>query len=436
MKNRIYLESLGCAKNLVDSEVMLGCLAQSGCRFTSSPDEAEIIIINTCSFIEDAARESIDTILLLAEQKKKGACKYLVVSGCLPQRYKEELINALPEVDLFLGTGEFQKIVPHLENLTTAAHPQKLRISGSSFLVDPDTPRIVSTPGASAYLKISEGCSHHCTYCTIPAIRGPYNPRSRQSIIREAQHLAGQGIKELNLISQDTTRYKNLAELLRELVNIPGLTWIRLLYCHPANLTAEVINVMAAEEKVCSYIDLPLQHISDPILKRMGRRITRKETETLLRSLRRAVPGLALRTTLMVGFPGETDNDFENLLNFVAEFQFDHLGVFQYQDEEGTPACKLTKKIPKKTKKDRYHHIMRLQSRIAKEKNRTRLGTVVTVLVEGKASHKKYLLQGRAEFQGPEVDGVIFINENMPVGSLHKVQLQKVLSYDLVGTLV
>lgn len=436
LKEAVYVLSLGCAKNLVDSEVMLGLLSKAGYRFTGSREEADIIIVNTCAFIEDAAQESIEAILQAAEEKKSGSCKYLVVSGCLPQRYTDELPESLPEVDLFIGTGEFQNIAKHLKKLRSGKIASKLLCARDSFLMNAGTPRILSTPGGSAYIKIAEGCSHRCTYCTIPSIRGPYAGRSEQSVVKEAKRLASRGIREINLISQDTTQYEGLARLLKKLSRIPELKWIRLLYCHPLNLHKDTIQVLADEEKVCRYIDMPLQHIADSVLKRMGRRITRKKIGALLESLRRAVPGVALRTTFIVGFPGETHKDFKELLEFVEAFRFDHLGAFQYRDEAGTPAFRLDGSVPEKIKKERFHQLMSLQAGIAKEKNRTHVGKELDVLVEGPSTNNKYLLQGRTEFQAPEVDGVVFINEDIPVGSFVKTAITKALTYDLAGRVV
>ncbi|MEI6126154.1 MAG: 30S ribosomal protein S12 methylthiotransferase RimO, partial [Pseudomonadota bacterium] len=409
LKETICVVSLGCAKNLVDSEVMLGLLAKAGYGFTGNRKEADIIIVNTCAFIEDAAQESIGAIVQAAGEKKSGACKHLVVCGCLPQRYADELPAALPGVDLFIGTGEFQNIVKHLKALRSGASASKLFCTRGSFLMNARTPRILSTPGSSAYIKIAEGCSHRCTYCTIPSIRGPYAGRSAQSVVSEAKMLAARGIREINLISQDTTQYEGLAGLLRKLGRIPELKWIRLLYCHPLHVHKDTIQALAEEEKVCRYMDIPLQHVSDSVLKRMGRKITRKKTEAVLEVLRQAVPGISLRTTFIVGFPGETHKDFKELLKFVEDFRFDHLGAFQYRDEAGTPAFRLDGKVAEKTKSERFHQLMSLQAGIARERNKACVGKELEVLIEGPSSNNKFLLQGRTEFQAPEVDGVVFI---------------------------
>ena len=433
-KTKIYLESLGCAKNLVDSEVMLGCLNKAGFGFTSSRKSADIIIVNTCAFIEEATREAIETILLLSEQKTRGCCKHLIVCGCLPQRYKHNLTNLLPEVDLFLGTGEFQNISHHINNLSLDNTTPMILVNNESFLMEADTPRILATPRGSAYIKIAEGCSHGCTYCTIPGIKGPYRGRTIESILSETENLArSSNVREINLVAQDTTRFDNLEELLIKLTEIQELRWVRLLYCHPSNLNINIIRLLSEKEKLCSYIDLPLQHVSDRILKKMGRRISRKKTLSLLKTLKTIAPKVALRTTFIVGFPGETDNDFADLLQFVKEAEFDHLGAFQYKDEEGTTSSRLKNKIPDKIKKERFHELMRLQSGISRKKNRAFLGNKITALVEGISLNRKYLLQARTEFQAPEVDGVVYINDKAPIGSFVNLRITKALTYDLVG---
>ena len=445
IEENVYLVSLGCSKNLVDSEVMQGVLAQAGFGFTGNRQDAAIIIINTCAFIEDATKEAFDTILSLAQLKKNGACRHLIVCGCLPQRYKESLVNELPDVDLFMGTGEFPRIAQHIKKLRDGRGTVKSLTGRPTFLLNPHTPRILATPGNSAYVKIAEGCSHRCTYCTIPTIRGPYQSRSPGSIVAEVKNLAALGVKEVNLIAQDTTRYGfkstyavNITGLLKKLVRISDIKWIRLLYCHPLTITPDLIALIAQEQNICNYLDLPLQHISDPLLKRMGRKITQKQTLQVLHALREKVPGIALRTTLMVGFPGETEKDFSSLLKFVADFKFDHLGVFQYRDEEGTAASRLFPKIPEKIKEERYHAIMKLQAGISRKINRGCAGQNITVLIEGASSSKHYYaLQGRAEFQAPEVDGVVYIEKGKASpGAMVPVRITRGLTYDLVGEIV
>jgi len=433
MTNKIYLESLGCSKNLVDSEVMLGLLSEGGCEIVDLPEKAEIIIINTCSFVEDAVKESIETIYSLAREKSEGACQYLIVCGCLPQRYGRELLKEMPEVDLFLGTGEFQNISSHIDKMINGQVNERMLNSSNTFLMNDKIPRVLISPGSSSYIKIAEGCSHKCTYCTIPSIRGEYQQRTQTSVLNEANQLAEQGIEEINLVAQDTSRFKGLPVLLKKLAKIDGLKWIRLLYCHPHNMSDDLIKVIAAEKKVCKYIDIPLQHISDSVLKRMGRRINREQTEKLILKMKDNIPDIALRTTMIVGFPGETDKDFMELMQFVKETQFDSLGAFIYSDEEGTPATRLKGKVDAKVKKARFKELMRLQAGISRKKNSARKGKELEVLVEGISVNEKYLLQGRAEFQAPEVDGVVYLTDNVPIGSFVKVKITHSLTYDFVG---
>jgi ribosomal protein S12 methylthiotransferase len=433
MTNKIYIESLGCSKNLVDSEVMLGLLSEAGCEIVDLPEKAEIIIINTCSFVEDAVKEAIETIYSLAREKDEGVCQFLIVCGCLPQRYGRELLKEMPEVDLFLGTGEFQNISSHIDKMINGQLSERMLNSSGTFLMDDKIPRALMSPGSSSYIKIAEGCSHKCTYCTIPSIRGEYQQRTQTSVLNEANQLAEQGIEEINLVAQDTSRFKGLPVLLKKMAKIDGLKWIRLLYCHPLNMSDDLIKVIAAEKKVCKYIDIPLQHISDSVLKRMGRRINREQTEKLILKMKDNIPDIALRTTMIVGFPGETDKDFMELMQFVKETQFDSLGAFIYSDEEGTPATRLKGKVDAKVKKARFKELMRLQAGISRKKNSARKGKELEVLVDGISVNEKYLLQGRAEFQAPEVDGVVYLTDNVPIGSFVKVKITHSLTYDFVG---
>jgi ribosomal protein S12 methylthiotransferase len=433
MTNKIYLESLGCSKNLVDSEVMLGLLSEGDCEIVDLPEKAEIIIINTCSFVEDAVKEAIETIYSLACEKDEGACEYLIVCGCLPQRYGRELLKEMPEVDLFLGTGEFQNISSHIDKMINGQVNERMLNSSGTFLMNDKTPRALISPGSSSYIKIAEGCSHKCTYCTIPSIRGDYQQRTHISVLNEAIKLAEQGIEEINLVAQDTSRFKGLPVLLKKMAKIDGLKWIRLLYCHPLNMSDDLIKVIAAEKKVCKYIDIPLQHISDSVLKRMGRRINREQTENLILKMNDNIPGIAFRTTMIVGFPGETDKDFMELMQFVKETQFDSLGAFIYSDEDGTPASRLKNKVDAKVKKERFRELMKLQAGISRKKNSLKKGSQMEVLVEGISANEKYLLQGRTEFQAPEVDGVVYLTDNVPIGSFVKLKITHSLTYDLVG---
>jgi ribosomal protein S12 methylthiotransferase len=412
---------------------MLGLLSEGGCEIVDLPEKAEIIIINTCSFVEDAVKEAIETIYSLAREKSEGACQYLIVCGCLPQRYGRELLKEMPEVDLFLGTGEFQNILTHIDKMINGQINERMLNSSNTFLMNDKIPRALISPGSSSYIKIAEGCSHKCTYCTIPSIRGEYQQRTQASVLNEANKLAEQGIEEINLVAQDTSRFKGLPVLLKKMVKIDGLKWVRLLYCHPLNMSDDLIKVIAEEEKVCKYIDIPLQHIADSVLKRMGRRINREQTEKLVLKMKAKIPDIALRTTMIVGFPGETDKDFDELLGFVKDTEFDSLGAFVYSDEEGTPASRLKGKIPEKIKKARFKELMRLQAGISRKMNSARKGKEMEVLVEGISVNEKYLLQARAEFQAPEVDGVVYLTDNVPIGSFVKVKITHSQTYDLVG---
>lgn len=350
-------------------------------------------------------------------------------------------MQELPEVDLFLGTGEFQHIDRQLKKLAAGRQKKKIFTDHATYLLNPATPRILATPRYCAYVKIAEGCSHRCTYCTIPKIRGPYKSRPPLSIAAEVRDLTAAGVREVNLIAQDTTQYGlnssfrgGLSGLLKKFAAVPDLRWIRLLYCHPLNITPELISLIAAQKNICRYLDLPLQHISDQMLKRMGRRITRARTEALLHALREKVPDIAIRTTFMVGFPGETEKDFSAQLKFVDDFKFDHLGVFRYRDEEGTAASRLPHKVPEKIKDERYHAVMGLQAKISRSKNRRRIGEELQVLVEGPAQKKGYGLQGRAEFQAPEVDGVVYIKQGTAAaGTFVNVKITGALTYDLTA---
>jgi len=433
MPPTVYIESLGCAKNQVDTEVMLGCLQTEGFRLHDDINSADIIIVNTCAFIKEATRESIDTILEYTALKRRGLCRVLIVCGCLPQRYKAELTGALPEVDLFLGSSEYGRIADHIRALSKAPPKPRLIIGRQAFLQTARTPRVISAPGSSAYLKIAEGCSHGCTYCAIPSIKGPYRQRSRTSIVQEARRLAAGGIQEINLVAQDTTRYDGLPALLSDLCHVRGLEWVRLLYCHPAHLHTDIIRMMASEPTLCRYIDIPLQHIADPVLKRMGRRETRCRIEALITKARSLCPEIALRTTFIVGFPGETDRDFQDLLDFVRDVRFDNLGAFCYRAEDGTPAARMPGAVPERMKRARYAALMGLQKKIAREKNAAMQGCRLRVLVDGISPRESYSLQARTEFQAPDVDGVVFLNDDIPIGEFATVTVTRSLTYDLVG---
>jgi len=437
MKETVSLISLGCPKNLVDSEVMLGLLSKAGYSLTPRPSQAEIIVVNTCAFIRDATQEAIETILQLSRYKQRGRCRFLVVSGCLPQRYGSSLEKELPEVDLFVGTGDFQSLPEILSK-----HPNtRSFLSKPTFLYDEKTPRILSTPPFSAYLKIAEGCSNRCTFCTVPRIRGPYRSRKIPSILTEASKLADQGVREIILIAQDTTAYgmdlrdgTNLEKLLRGLVRVEGLRWIRMLYSYPKlnYFTDDFLRFMTGEEKICPYLDLPIQHIDDEILKLMGRRPRSQEIYRLLEKIRTFLPEMNLRTSLIVGFPGETERHFKTLLDFVEEIGFDHLGAFKYSSEEGTPASRLKGPVPEHVKEERLGVLMDLQKRISLKKHRALVGKKMIVLVEGLDGRRK-LWQGRLKTQVPEIDGSVFLKGKAKPGDWVEARMTKALPYDLVG---
>ena len=443
IKQKVSMVSLGCPKNLVDAEVMLGCLPSEEYEITTDEKEADIIIVNTCSFIKEAKQESIDTILDLADRKHDAKCRLLVVTGCLPQRYQEELGAELPEVDIFIGTGEYPRIAEILaEKRTTSG---QLRYVGDpNFVFDPDLPRMKSSPAYTAYLKIAEGCSNCCSYCVIPSLRGDLRSRPFEQVMKEARELVTGGVKEINLIAQDITAYgKDLAEnatletLLAELVKIDRLQWIRLLYAYPDGITDELIRLIRDEEKICKYIDIPLQHISDPILRRMGRRGGETEIRRLIGRLRSAVPDLAIRTSLIVGFPGETDDDFQRLVQFVEEARFDRLGVFCYSREEGTPAAEMEEQITERVKRLRYKKLMKVQARVSFKQNRRLIGTVEQVLVEGYSDETDLLLKGRSSRQAPDIDGLVYITAGTAnVGDIVPVRITDSSDYDVIGEIV
>ncbi|MBI5287047.1 MAG: 30S ribosomal protein S12 methylthiotransferase RimO, partial [Deltaproteobacteria bacterium] len=413
-KGKVCLVSLGCPKNLVDSEVMLGILKDHHFELTTDETRADVIVVNTCGFINDAKEESIDTILRLAELKEKGNCRLFIVAGCLSQRYKEELAEGLPEVDYFIGTGEYPKIAEIIKDGSS----QRVIVNAPTYIPDHTVPRILSTPRHSAYVKVAEGCSNHCSYCTIPGIRGEFRSRPIQSILTEIENLVAQGVKEVNLIAQDTTSYgkdlndpETLEDLLEEMVKIDGLKWIRLLYLYPNRMTDGLIRLIRDNEKICKYIDIPTQHISDRILKTMNRRYRRQDIERLIQRVREEIPGVVLRTSLIVGFPGETERDFEELLDFVKGIRFDRLGAFKYSREEGTPAYEMDKQVTENIKRSRFKQIMKTQARISLEKNKAMVGSTVKVLVEGASEESDLLLKGRIESQAPDIDGVTYINK-------------------------
>ncbi len=442
-KEKVSLVSLGCPKNLVDAEVMLGYLAKDRYEVTTDEREADIIIVNTCSFIKEAKQESIDTILDLADRKHDARCRLLIVTGCLPQRYQEELVKELPEVDIFVGTGDYPRIaeiIAEKEGMT-----EQLRYTGDpNFLYDEDLPRLQSSPYYTAYLKIAEGCSNCCSYCVIPSLRGSFRSRPMDKLLREAGELVARGVKEINLIAQDITGYGKdlnagaaLEGLIKELTALDGLQWIRLLYAYPDGINDALIRLIRDEEKVCKYLDIPLQHISDPVLKRMNRRSSEAEIRSLIATLRDEIPGIALRTSLIVGFPGETDDDFKKLLHFVEETRFDRLGVFCYSREEGTPAAEMPDQVSERVKRERYKKLMRTQARVSFKHNRTLIDTEEMVLIEGYSEETDLLLKGRSSRQAPDIDGQVYVTSgNAKVGDIVKLRITDSSDYDLIGEIV
>jgi len=426
--------SLGCPKNLVDSEVMLGILKHAGVELTANEADADILVVNTCGFIGDAKEESIDAILSLAEHKKTGRCRKLIVAGCLSQRYKDDLSESLPEVDCFIGTGEYHRIAEVIEE----GFRERVLVGLPTYIHDYTTPRIISTPGFYAYVKVAEGCSNHCSYCSIPSIRGEFRSRPIESVVKEAESLAAQGIKEINLIAQDTTSFgrdrgEGLEPLLKRLIPIVGIEWIRLLYLYPGRITDEVISILGNEEKVLPYIDLPLQHISPPVLKAMNRQYTRAGVEALIEKLRTRLPGVTLRTSMIVGFPGEKESDFRELLDFVEGVKFDRLGVFTYSREEGTPAYSMKGQVPKKVKAGRMDAIMSAQREISLEKNELLIGSTVKVMVEGANDDNDAApMKGRASSQAPDVDGVVYLaGGHAEPGSIVSAKVTGAGDYDI-----
>ena len=438
-----YLLSLGCAKNRVDSEVILGGLISAGYHPETEPLKAQLIVVNTCSFIESAAQESIDTILELAQAKEKGACRLLVVTGCLPQRYGKKLAEAMPEVDLFLGTGTFHRL-PSLLNRRQPGDPQEIHLEPPRFLMDADTPRVLSSPFYSTYLKVAEGCSNRCAFCTIPAIRGRYRSRPMDDLLREADWLALQGVRELNLVAQDTTAYgedlgltPRLADLLDTLARTSLFSWIRVLYAYPQRITERLLGVMGTHPSICPYLDIPFQHASERVLQAMGRSGSSAEFIRLVEWIRAKLPAITLRTTLMVGFPGETDDDSQELYDFVAEVRFQRLGIFSYSPEPGTTAARLGGSVPKRVKTRRLRKLAALQEKISLAYHRKLIGTIQPVLVEGPSPETELLLEGRLASQAPEIDGRVLIGSGLGrVGEIMSVRITEAHPHDLVGEIV
>ena len=438
----ILFVSLGCDKNLVDTEVMLGLLAQKGHQMVDSEEMADAIVVNTCCFIHDAKEESIQTILEMAEYKKEGSLKALIVTGCLAQRYKQEILDEIEEVDAVLGTTSYDQIVEAIEEAVNGN--KSLRLEDIDALPVVDAKRVVTTGGHYAYLKIAEGCDKHCTYCIIPKIRGNFRSVPMERLIAEAKELVSQGVKELILVAQETTLYgkdiygeKSLHLLLKELCKISGLYWIRVLYCYPEEITDELIQVIKEEDKICKYLDLPIQHACDAVLKRMGRRTSKAQLVDVVEKLRREIPEIALRTTLITGFPGETEEQHEELMAFVDEMEFDRLGVFTYSPEEDTPAANMADQIDEEIKEDRQADLMELQQEIAFEKAENMIGRELLVMIEGKVADENAYV-GRTYMDAPNVDGLIFVesDEELMSGDFAKVKVTGALEYDLIGELI
>ena len=424
----ILFVSLGCDKNLVDTEVMLGLLASRGHQMVDSEEIADVIVINTCCFIHDAKEESIQTILEMAEYKKAGSCKAMIVTGCLAQRYKQEIIDEIEEVDAVLGTTSYDKIVEAIDEALAGYTSVEMTDIDALPLVE--SKRLVTTGGHFAYLKIAEGCDKHCTYCIIPKIRGNFRSVPIERLLKEAEDLVAQGVKEIILVAQETTLYgkdlygeKSLHKLLRELCKISGLRWIRILYCYPEEITDELIQVIKEEDKICNYLDLPIQHASDGILKRMGRRTSKEQLVEIIGKLRKEIPDIAIRTTLITGFPGETQEQHEELMEFVDEMEFDRLGVFTYSPEEDTPAAEMPDQIPEDVKEDRQAELM--------------IGREVLVMIEGKVADENAYV-GRTYKDAPNVDGLIFVEseEELMSGDFARVRITGALEYDLMGEII
>lgn len=433
--------SLGCDKNLVDTEMMLGLLNKDGYTFTDYEQEADIIVINTCCFINDAKEESVNTILEMAELKKTGNCKALIVTGCLAQRYKQEIIDEIPEVDGILGTSTYDEI----SNVLKQALGGKAAVCFHDINALPqvDTQRVITTGGHYAFLKIAEGCDKNCTYCIIPSLRGNYRSVPVERLIQEAGDLAQKGVKELILVAQETTLYgvdlygkKSLPRLLDQLCQISGFQWIRIQYCYPEEITEELIQTIKNQEKICRYLDIPIQHASDTVLKRMGRRTNQEQLRTMIDRLRSEIPDIALRTTLISGFPGETKEDHQSLMEFVDEMEFERLGVFTYSAEEDTPAASFEEQVPQEIKENRRAEIMELQQEIAFDKSQSMVGRSVDVMIEGKVADENAYV-GRTYMDAPNVDGLIFVNTELDImsGDFVKVTVTSALEYDLIGEL-
>lgn len=438
---KILFISLGCDKNLADSEEMLGLLTAGGHEITDDETQADAIVINTCCFIKDAKEESVETILEMAEYKKTGSCHALIVTGCMAQRYQKEIIEEVPEVDAVLGTTSYGDIVKALEEAVAGNHFEEFR--DIDYLPDTGSKRVLTTGGHFGYLKIAEGCDKHCTYCIIPKLRGKFRSVPMEHLIAQAEDMAEQGVKELILVAQETTVYgkdlygkKSLHILLKKLCEIRGIRWIRILYCYPEEIYDELIETIRDEKKICHYLDIPIQHASDRILKRMGRRTSKQELIDIVGKLRKEIPDIVLRTTLITGFPGETEEDHEELKEFVDEMEFDRLGVFTYSPEENTPAAEMADQVPEEVKEERRDELMELQQEISYDRGQDRIGQELLVMIEGKVADESAYI-GRTYGDAPKVDGYIFVQtgELLMTGDFAKVRVTGALEYDLIGVL-
>lgn len=450
MTKKVGFVSLGCPKNLVDSEVMMGRLQASGYQITTDASEADTIVVNTCGFIDSAKKESIDAILEAARLKSDGKAKRLIVAGCLVERYRDDLMSEIPEVDAFIGTSQIDEITTVCdEKVNTRSLPiLPLGNQSATYLYDESTPRILATPGYTAFIKIAEGCDRPCAFCFIPQMRGHFRSRRFGSVMKEAEDLSKRGVKEIVLVAQDSSRYGEdlgetdaLPHLIRELSHLEGVEWVRVMYTYPTHISDAFLDVLASEPKAVKYLDMPLQHASANVLKLMKRGGTRASLERLIARVRDHVPGIAIRTTFITGFPGETDADFDELMTFVRNVEFDRVGVFTYSDEEGTPAFDLDNKVDEKVARRRRTHLMKEQARISKRKNRKRVGNTVRVLFEGTSKESDLLWQGRLESQAPDIDGCVLINDApddlIPApGDFVNVLITESQEYDLVGRIV
>lgn len=446
--SKVHFISLGCPKNLVDSEIMAGTLMKDGYQVVADAEDADTVIVNTCGFIEDSKKESIQRILDMAELKEQGKVKKIVVAGCLTQRYKDDLVEGLPEADLFVGSGEFQNISKILKK-HDQGEKQKTFFNLPTYLQEDSTPRVNSQPKHRAYLKISEGCMKRCAFCAIPLIRGNLQSRKIENIVNEAKLLAAGGVKELIIISHDFTDYgldlkrkdpsvvESPVELLKQLSHVDGIKWIRLLYLYPDGITPEMINLIKSNDKFVKYFDMPLQHINNDVLKKMNRKMTREEITAALSLIRKEIPDAVIRTQFIVGFPGETQENFEELLQFIAEQKFDRVGCFQYSPEENTPGGKMDNQVDEATKQSRYEAVMEVQQNISREKHKAFIGKTVEVVVEGLSDETDLLLQGRTSQQAPDIDGVVLINDGQAqIGQFVKVKVTDSMEYDLIGEIV